>query len=83
MSQLWTPGQQQQQQVTINMAVLPDTSIMLQINGLQVPPLSAETMVDLAGKMMAAAKQAIASRVPVEVPNGPILAAVGQREITG
>ncbi len=84
MSQLWTPGQQQQQgQVTINMMVLPDSSVMLSINGLQVPPLTAETVIDLAGKMTAAAKQAIASRVPVEVPNGSILAAVGQREIAG
>ncbi len=79
MSQLWTPGQQQQQQVTINMAVLPDTSIVVQINGLQVPPLTAETVLDIGGKMMAAAKQAIASRVPVEVPDhGSILQVVGQ-----
>ena len=59
------------------MVVLPDTSVMLQINGLQVPPMPAETILDLAGKMSAAAKQAIASRVPVEVPDGSILQVVG------
>ncbi len=73
MSQLWTPSQQQQQQVTINMAVLPDSSVVLQINGLQVPPLSAETILDIGGKMTLAAEKAIASRVPVEVPNGELL----------
>ncbi len=83
MSQLWTPQQAQQQQIAIGLNVLPDTSISIQINGLIVPPLPAEQIVSLGGSMIEAGKKAIASRVPVEANNGPILQVVGQGQIVG
>ena len=74
---LWTPGQQQQQQIAIELAQMGDSSISIRINGLIVPPLPAEQIVALGGSMVEAGKRAIASRIPVDATNGQLLAVNG------
>ena len=72
MSRILVPGQQAPQQVTFDLAVNGE-AIVIRLNGLTLPPLTAEAILDLANKLGQAANHVIANRVPVEQPNGAAL----------
>jgi hypothetical protein len=68
MSKLILPGQQPASQVNFAIGVNGE-AIVIQVNGLTVPPLTAEAVRDLADKLVQAANHVVANRVPVEPVN--------------
>jgi hypothetical protein len=82
-SDIWTPGQKPKGQVNFNLIVTPDGNIVIEINGLMLPPLPAEQVQQLGDMLAGAAKKAIKMRTPVEANNGPVLQVVGQGQVAG
>lgn len=85
MSKLILPGQQAPAQVNFSL-VLHGDAILVQINGLQLPPLSAEHVLDLADKLEQAANAALKARIPIPVEisgDKSLLEGIGLKAVDG